>query len=115
MERPNDTGRELQLSPNSTPDSDSAIRRDALLRSMWPWLSTLPEEDVRRVDALVMYFKSRREDQRDELELERRTGVSRVDIGLAELRQAEAVAHSPTVELCKDWPACDRSCERGDR
>jgi hypothetical protein len=91
MGRPNDTPRERQLLSISTPDSDSATRADALARSISVWLPTLAEEDLRRVDALVMYFVSRRRHERDEREIEQLAGVSRIEIGLEELSQARPV------------------------
>lgn len=56
--------------------------RDALARSVCAWVSTLTEDDLRIVDALVMYLVSRTEDQREDtvLRLERPRPLVRVKL-----------------------------------
>lgn len=76
-----------------------ADRREALARTIAVWLPALNLGDLKRVDDLVMYFLSRTSKQRSEQEIEKLVGVSRVGIGVRELRLARVMNLSVKHEL----------------
>ena len=76
-----------------------ATRREALARTISVWLPALNLGDLKRVDDLVMYFLSRTSKQRSEQEIEKLVGVSRVGIGVRELRLARVMNLSVKHEL----------------